>query len=217
MEHVSSRPGPPASPSFSLPRLNPLSLSHSQQPAGTLRNTTSTMSPYCFESHPHKSLVGLWPSRALLFHPKGWPHWAGLFPWMPLITSFSELSIGCCLFQKCLSAWACQEDHLQPMFFSLFTCSPDKTTPCLILAALALCLGRLNSWLPLCPVAQMIKNLPANAGDARDTELIPGSGRFLGIGNGNPLQYSCLENPIDRGSWQATVHGVTKNWTQQSN
>ena len=44
----------------------------------------------------------------------------------------------------------------------------------------------------------MVRNLPANAGDARDADLIPGSGRFPGAGNGNPLQYSCLENPMDR-------------------
>ena len=53
----------------------------------------------------------------------------------------------------------------------------------------------------------MVKNLPASAGDAG---LIPGSGRPPGGGNGNPLQYSCLGNPMDRGTWQATDHGVTK-------
>ena len=57
----------------------------------------------------------------------------------------------------------------------------------------------------------MVKNLPANAGDIRDASLIPGSGRLPGGGNGNPLQYSCLENPMDREAWQATVHGVTKS------
>ena len=56
----------------------------------------------------------------------------------------------------------------------------------------------------------MVKNMPANAGDLG---LIPGLGRSLGEGNGNPLQYSCLENPMDRGAWQATVYGVAKNWT----
>ena len=55
----------------------------------------------------------------------------------------------------------------------------------------------------------MVKNLPANAGDIKDTGLIPGSGRSPGEGNGNPLQYSCLENPLDRGVWQATVRRVT--------
>ena len=49
----------------------------------------------------------------------------------------------------------------------------------------------------------VVKNLPADAGDARDMGLSPGSGRSPGVGNGNPLQYSCLENPMDRGAWQA--------------
>ena len=56
----------------------------------------------------------------------------------------------------------------------------------------------------------MIKNLPANTEDARDMGLIPGSGRSPGEGSDNPLQYSCLENPRDRGAWWATVHGVTE-------
>ena len=58
---------------------------------------------------------------------------------------------------------------------------------------------------------QLVKNLPTNTGDARDVDLIPGLGRFPGIGNGNPLQYSCLENSRDREVWQATVHEVTKS------
>ena len=53
----------------------------------------------------------------------------------------------------------------------------------------------------------MVKNPPANAGDARDTGLIPGSRISPGVGNGNPLQYSCLEHFMDRGAWQATIHG----------
>jgi len=59
-------------------------------------------------------------------------------------------------------------------------------------------------------VALVVKNLPANvnAGDVRDTASIPGLGRSPGEGNGNPFQYSCLENPMDRGAWQAIVHGV---------
>ena len=51
----------------------------------------------------------------------------------------------------------------------------------------------------------MVKNLPANAGDSGDVGLIPESGRFPGEGNGNPLQYSCQENPMDRGAWQGTI------------
>ena len=57
----------------------------------------------------------------------------------------------------------------------------------------------------------MVKNPPANAGDIRAARLIPELGRSPGEGNSNPLQYSSLENPMDRGAWQATVHGVTKN------
>ena len=88
----------------------------------------------------------------------------------------------------------------------------------------------------------MVKNMPANAGDTGDMGSIPGLGRspeggldskesacnagylgsipglgrFPGEGNGNPLQYSCLENSMDRGAWRPTVHGVTKSWTQLS-
>ena len=60
----------------------------------------------------------------------------------------------------------------------------------------------------------MVKNLPAKARDVRDAGSIPGSGRSPGEGNGNPLQYSFLENPMDRGAWQATVHSVVKSLTQ---
>ena len=56
--------------------------------------------------------------------------------------------------------------------------------------------------------------VPANARNAGDTDLIPGSGRSPGGGHGNPLQYSCLENPMDRGAWLATVHRVAKSQTQ---
>ena len=59
----------------------------------------------------------------------------------------------------------------------------------------------------------MVKNLSANRGHRRDADLIPGLERSPGIGNGKLLQYSCLGNPMDRGGWQATMHGVTKAWT----
>ena len=59
----------------------------------------------------------------------------------------------------------------------------------------------------------VVKNPPANAGDARDMGLIPGSGRSPGEGHGNLFQYSYLENPMDRGAWRATVHRITKSWT----
>ena len=61
------------------------------------------------------------------------------------------------------------------------------------------------------PSGSVIKNLPANAGDAGDPCLIPGSGGSPGGGNGNPLQYSCLGNPIAKGAWWATGHGVAKS------
>ena len=62
-------------------------------------------------------------------------------------------------------------------------------------------------------MAQRVKNPPANAGNVRDVSLISGSGRFSGEGHGNLFQYSCLENPMGRGAWQATVHMVAKSWT----
>ena len=62
----------------------------------------------------------------------------------------------------------------------------------------------------------VINNSSVNAADSRDTGSIPASGRSPGAGNGNPLQYSCMKNPMDRGSWQATVQGVTKSQAQLS-
>ena len=75
-----------------------------------------------------------------------------------------------------------------------------------------ICLGALQGVL-------VVKNLPANAGDARDVGSIPGLGRSPGVENGNPFQYSCLESSMDRGALWATVHGVTKsqNMTEQLN
>ena len=63
------------------------------------------------------------------------------------------------------------------------------------------------------PGGAAVKNPPANAGDAGISGSIPGSGRSPGGGNGNPLQYSCLKNPMDRGAWQATVRGVAESQT----
>ena len=60
----------------------------------------------------------------------------------------------------------------------------------------------------------MVKNPPVNVGDVRDTGSMPGLERSPREGNGNPLQYSCLENAMDRGAWWAIVHGVTKSWIQ---
>ena len=88
---------------------------------------------------------------------------------------------------------------------------------------LAICISSLEKYLlkslvikitsVIFPGSSVVKNLPANAGDVN---LNPASGKLPGEGNGNPLQYSCLENPMDRGAWRATVHGVTKSWTQVS-
>ena len=60
----------------------------------------------------------------------------------------------------------------------------------------------------------MVKNPPANARDARDTGSLPGSGRSPGVGNGNPLQHSCLENPMDRGVWQGGSQRVKHDWAR---
>ena len=68
-----------------------------------------------------------------------------------------------------------------------------------------------NTWMPL-----VVKNPPANARDIRDAGVILELGRTPGEGNGNPLEYSCLENSMDRGAWQATVHGLTRCQTQLS-
>ena len=68
-------------------------------------------------------------------------------------------------------------------------------------------------WAAVHGVALVVENLPASAGDARDMGSISGLRRSPGVGNGNLLQYSCLENSMDRGAWQATVHGVPKSRT----
>ena len=66
------------------------------------------------------------------------------------------------------------------------------------------------------PRGSVVKSPPTNAGDAGDSGLIPGPERYPEEGNDNPLQYTCLGNPMDREAWQATVHGVTKSQTQLS-
>ena len=63
-------------------------------------------------------------------------------------------------------------------------------------------------------MALVVKNPPASGGDSRDVGLIPESGRSAGGGHGSPLQYSCLQNPLDRAAWWAAVHGVTKSRTR---
>ena len=73
-----------------------------------------------------------------------------------------------------------------------------------------------TSYLLTSQVVLVVKNLPASAGDTRDWGSIPGSGRSPGEDNGNPLQYSCLEDPMERKAWQATVHGVSKSQARLS-
>ena len=65
-------------------------------------------------------------------------------------------------------------------------------------------------------MAWLVKNPPANAGDVRDVGTVPGPGRSSGGGNGSPLQYSCLENPTDRGAWWAIAHGVAESDTTEA-
>ena len=70
-----------------------------------------------------------------------------------------------------------------------------------------------STWWKGFPSGSVVKNPPANTGASGDVGLIPGSERSLGGGNGNPLQYSCWDNPMDRGAWWSTVHGVSKSQT----
>ena len=75
-------------------------------------------------------------------------------------------------------------------------------------------MGVCKNWLGIkSQVALVIKNPPTNAGDVRDAGLTPGSGRCPEEGNSNLLQYCCLENPVDRGAWWATVHSIANSWT----
>ena len=99
------------------------------------------------------------------------------------------------------------------------------TVSCLVHASLSLSgsydddndddMGRANAYLNFLG-GSVVKNLPANAGDTRDTGLTPGSGRSPGVGNGNPLQYPHLEEPRDREAWRASVHGAAKSLIQLS-
>ena len=81
--------------------------------------------------------------------------------------------------------------------------------PCFLRTFQSVLIPIMNTWAS--PVALVVKNLPANAGRVRGQGLIPEWGRFLGGQHGNPLQYFYLENPMDRGSWQAAVHGVKES------
>ena len=100
--------------------------------------------------------------------------------------------------------------YLVIIYISLVTNDVENLFMCLLL------IYSLLKNIQAFPGSLAVKNLPANAGDSGDTGSTPGSGRFPEERNGNSLQYSCLENPINRGAWRATVHGVAKSWTQLS-
>ena len=90
---------------------------------------------------------------------------------------------------------------------------PTKIVHIIILKVCECYLTCYLTWQKASHMTVVVKNLPANAGDTGDVGLIPGSGRSPGGGRGNPLQYSCQENPMDGGAWLAAVHGVTKSLT----
>ena len=93
------------------------------------------------------------------------------------------------------------------------TASP-KMTPSRIYFDLALRQKLQGNFSGASQMALVVKNLPAKAGDTGASRSVPGSGRSPGVRNDNPLQYSCLGNPLDRGAWWATVHRVAKSQTQ---
>ena len=154
----------------------------------------------------------------------GLVHWKIPQPavWRPLTLqrdeqeSLSSQASGTCLQEKNITKHAIkiQVRMLSSVTVSTLTWGKDR-----LFSSHSLCnywIFRIKQTLRSCrgfPGGSVVKNPPANAGDAGDTGSIPGSGRFPRGGNGNPLQQSCLENPMDRGAWWATVHGVAKSQT----
>ena len=130
------------------------------------------------------------------------------------------------VFPHSLERWRCWQkvsiSNRWPSFVQRFLC-PSKNGICMHVWAMNYAISVILhiSWMFLClhfklaswssQMELVVKNLPANAGDARDSGSIPESGRCPGGGHGSPLQYFCLENPMDRGTWQATVHGIAKS------
>ena len=148
--------------------------------------------------------VLVWPFSASSSSPAGcvtvawhtlkWEGWGRAKPdWLPLASRPHETNAS--LAPESLTVW------------------PSLPTGPFLLPAISL-----HFYFPLLNVASqvmlVVKNPPANAGDVRDSGSIPGWERILGGGHGNPLQYSCLENPTDRRDWWATVYKVAKSWTR---
>ena len=102
---------------------------------------------------------------------------------------------------------ALEQEHRRKGFSGLLSSLAPEVLPGAKAEHLSICLGPRSCF----HLTLGVKNLPANAGDAG---LIPGSGRSSGVRNGNPLQYSCLEDPLDRGAWRATVYGVPHSQSQ---
>ena len=131
-----------------------------------------------------------------------------------------------CLWQRFTTPWLISSNSLFPYPASLlvflglcFLFSSPCFWSCLCVAVAFFFLQKIREQQLVrraSQVAQLVKNLPANVGDARDMSLIPGLRRSPGEGNGSPLQYSCVEDPMDRGAWWAPVHGVTKSQIQLS-
>ena len=132
-------------------------------------------------------------SHLILGHP-----FLLLPPIPPASESFSDATqVTQCKFPASLSGDTVFDHQMAPSL----SCGPD---------AFPKPVATFDSLLPLTLTSQMalvVKKLPAKVGDIKDTGSIPGLGRSPGKGNGNPLQYFCLENPMDRGAWWATVHG----------
>ena len=133
------------------------------------------------------------------------PH-TGIYLTAAVMLIFHCLSHAVCYRRDLLPSNVQLGTHLFPPWqerITKFHCISQRILSINLSISTALLRGRLlHRWEPAC-----------NVGDARDTDSIPGQLRSPGKGNGNPLQYSCLENPMDRGAWQATVHMVAKSWT----
>ena len=108
----------------------------------------------------------------------------------------------------------CTPSWVRPFFYHSFTLTLDPAEHYWVCSSHCSLFGGDSCTSLGFPGGTRGKELPTNAGNVGDSGLVPGWGRSPGGGQGNPLQCSCLENPMDRGAWWATVHGVAKSWTQ---